>query len=330
MAHYAQLTLDQRYLIQSLTHQKNRQKDTAKQVSVNPSTISRELARYRQEYPNQPYRAATAQQLCKATAKRKPYKLQGALEEAVLKGLRQQFSPEQISGVMALEAGHKVISHEAIYSYIYRHQKSGNQELIACLRIRHKKRYKQRGVPQKRGRIPHRVGIEERPAIIETNTEIGHWEGDTVIGADHDGVLLTLVERVTKYAIIVKLPSKQAVFLATRLVTVLLKCPLPVRSITFDNGKEFTNHQRMSRLLKTSIYFARPYHSWERGLNENTNGLIREYIPKGCRISPIRPKDVPHRRTDWIQNQLNHRPRKTLGFLSPIQFALKHGIAFQT
>ena len=128
MAHYAQLTApaarsDQRYLIQSLTHQKHQQKDTARQVGVNPSTISRELARYRQQYPNQPYRAATAQQLCKATAKRKPYKLQGALEEAVLKGLRQQFSPEQISGVMALEAGHKVISHEAIYNYIYRQQK---------------------------------------------------------------------------------------------------------------------------------------------------------------------------------------------------------------
>ena len=193
---------------------------------------------------------------------------------------------------------------------------------------------------QKRGRIPHRVGIEERPAIVETNTELGHWairrwEGDTVIGADHDGVLLTLVERVTKYTVIVKLPSKQAIFLATRLVAVLLKCPLPVRSITFDNGKEFTDHQRMSRLLKTSIYFARPYHSCgpplrERGLNENTNGLIRQYIPKGCRISPIRPKDVPQRRTAWVQDQLNHRPRKTLGFLSPIQFALKHGIALQT
>ena len=159
---------------------------------------------------------------------------------------------------------------------------------------------------------------------------MGHWEGDTVIGADHDGVLLTLVGRVTKYTVIVKLPSKQAIFLATRLIAVLLKCPLPVRSITFDNGKELTDHQRMSRWLKTSIYFARPYHSCgpplrERGFNENTNGLIREYIPKGYRISPIRPKEV-----SWIQNQLNHRPRKTLGFLSPIQFALKQGIALQT
>ena len=123
-------------------------------------------------------------------------------------------------------------------------------------------RHKKRGVPQKRGCIPHRVGIEERPAIVETNTETGHWEGDTVVGADRDGVLLTLVERVTKYTITVKLPSKQATFLATRLIAVLLKYPLPVCSITFDNGKEFVpDHQRMSRLLKTSIYFAWPYHS---------------------------------------------------------------------
>lgn len=325
MAHYAQLTLEQRYLIQCLTQQKIPQKTIAHQVGVNPSTVSRELARYKIAHPLRPYMAAQAQTLRRPTINRRAYKLNGPLEEQVLTRLRQRFSPEQISGVLALEAGRKVISHEAIYSYIYRGQTTDNKELMSLLRIRHKKGYKKRGVPQKRGQIPHRVGIEERPPIVETNTEIGHWEGDTVIGADHDGVLLTLVERVTKYTIIVKLPSKHAIFLATRLIAVLLKCPLPVRSITFDNGKEFVDHQRMSRLLKTSIYFARPYHSWERGLNENTNGLIREYIPKGCRISPIRPKDV-----HWIQDQLNHRPRKTLGFLSPIQFALKQGIALQT
>ena len=117
------------------------------------------------------------------------------------------------------------------------------------------------GCPPKRGCIPHRVGIEECPAIVETNTKTGHWEGDTVIGADRDGVLLTLVERVAKYTITVKLSAKQATLLATRLIAVLLKYPLPVCSITFDNGKEFTDHQRMNCLLKTSVYFAWPYHS---------------------------------------------------------------------
>ena len=196
---------------------------------------------------------------------------------------------------------------------------------MAFLRIRHKKRYKKRGQPEKRGSIPNRVGIEERPAIVETNTEVGHWEGDTVIGANHEGVLLTLVERVTKYTLIVKLPSKHAHYLANKLIACLLRCLLPVRSITFDNGREFSDHQRISQDLKAPVYFARPYHSWERGLNENTNGLIRQYIPKYCQISIVKPGDV-----SWIQDQLNHRPRKTLGFLTPIQYAQKQGIALQT
>lgn len=254
----------------------------------------------------------------------------GALKEQVLNRPRERLSPEQISGVLALEAGHKRISHETIYQYIYRSKTVNDEDLITYLRIRHRKRYKKRGQAQKRGSIPNRVGIEHRPPIVETNTEVGHWEGDTVIGAEHDGVLLTLVERVTKYVLMVKLPSKNALHLANQVVRHLGKCPLPVRSITFDNGKEFTQHEHMSKGLKTAVYFARPYHSWERGLNENTNGLIRQYIPKGCRISIVRPSDVSARRPGWIQDQLNHRPRKALGFLSPIQFAQKQGIALQT
>lgn len=202
--------------------------------------------------------------------------------------------------------------------------------LYAEILIRHRKRYKKRGEASKRGQIPGRVGIEERPAIVETNTEIGHWEGDTIIGFDHDGVLLTLVERVTKWTIIVKLPTKKADQLAQASIKALRHCPIPSKTLTLDNGKEFTDHATMSSELGIQVFFARPYHSWERGLNENTNGLIRQYIPK----------QQPHRRTgislvkpefvSSIENDLNHRPRKTLGFLSPFQFAEKHQIAFQT
>jgi IS30 family transposase len=322
MAHYTQLTLTQRYQIQALSQQKYLQKHIASQVGVSTATISRELARNRPTDMTQSYQAQLAQQRSQQVRKRQAYKLNGALEEDVLTRLRQRFSPEQISGVLALETGQKRISHETIYRYCYSHHDTDGQLLTSYLRIRHRKRYHKRGKAQKRGSIPHRVGIEERPTIVETNTQLGHWEGDTVIGAEHDGVLLTLVERVTKYTLIVKLPSKHAVYLAHQAVAHLRKCPLPVCSITFDNGKEFTEHRRMSEGLKASIYFARPYHSWERGLNENTNGLIRQYIPKGCRISVVRPSDV-----SWIQDQLNHRPRKTLGFLSPFQFAQKQGIA---
>lgn len=193
------------------------------------------------------------------------------------------------------------------------------------MRIRHRKKYAKRGSVQRRGTIPNRIGIEHRPAIVDDNTELGHWEGDTVIGANHSGALLTLVERVTKVTIIEKLTSKNAKNLSKRLICRMKRCKVPVRSITFDNGKEFTEHQQISKALKAQIYFATPYHSWERGLNENTNGLIRQYIPKTCPISIVKKSDV-----HWIENQLNTRPRKTLGFLSPIQFALKHKIALQT
>lgn len=325
MAHYAQLTLSQRYQIQTLCQQQLRQKDIATQVGVSAATISRELARNRLPDTAQPYQAPMAQECTKHRRQRQAYKLRDSLKEEVLKRLRERFSPEQISGVLAVESGQKCISPETIYRYCYMHSDTDGQPLTRFLRIRHKKRYKKRGKPQKRGTIPHRVGIEERPAIVETNTEVGHWEGDTVIGAEHEGVLLRLVERVTKYTIIVKLPSKHALHLARQAVIHLNKCPLPVASVTFDNGKEFTEHRLISQGVKAPVYFARPYHSWERGLNENTNGLIRQYIPKGCRISIVRPGDI-----HWIQDQLNHRPRKTLGFLTPIQYAQKKGIALQT
>jgi IS30 family transposase len=137
-------------------------------------------------------------------------------------------------------------------------------------------------------------------------------------------VLLTLVERVTKFTIIVKLSSKKASLLAKSLISSMRKCKIPVKTITFDNGTEFAEHQKMAKDLKADIYFANPYHSWERGLNENTNGLIRQYIPKSCPISIVKKSDVY-----WIQDQLNQRPRKTLGYLSPIQFALNYKIALQ-
>ena len=327
MAHYAQLTLAQRYQIQTLTQQPLSQKQIAKEVGVDPSTISRELARNRQP---QVYQALAAQERRGQLRQRPAYKLTGSLKEDILKRLAERHSPEQISGTLARQAGQKVISHEAIYRFIYKRKATDRQVLMSYLRIRHKKRYKKRGQPEQRGNIPNRVSIEERPAIVETNTEVGHWEGDTVIGANHEGVLLTapadrLVERVTKHTLIVKLPTKHAHYLATKLIVCMLRCVLPVRSITFDNGREFADHQRISQVLQAPVYFARPYHSWERGLNENTNGLIRQYIPKSCRISIVKAGDV-----SWMQDQLNHRPRKTLGFLTPIQYAQKQGIALQT
>lgn len=324
MASYVQLTVAQRYLLQTLHQQKMAQKDIAQHLQVCPSTVSRELRRNRPSL-QQPYLATSAHQQTQNRRKRSPYKLQGELALQVKKYLKNRWSPEQISGVLSLEKkGQKCISPEAIYQHIYR-QQSGSESLIGYLRIRHKKRYKKRGSPQKRGSIPGRVGIEHRPAIVDTNTEVGHWEGDTVIGFDHDGVLVTLVERVLKYTCIVKVPSKKADIVGPAIEKALAHCGLPIKSLTVDNGREFTDHAAITAGLKIPVYFARPYHSWERGLNENTNGLIRQYIPKGQRISLVSDEFV-----SLIEDELNHRPRKTLGYLSPFQCAEKQRIALQT
>lgn len=323
MKSYRQLALEQRYQIACLLQQKVTQKSIAEIIGVNASTISREIKRNSSLLAD--YKACDAQILCSKRTERSRYKIKGELREMIVLGLRERHSPEQISGVLTLESVVNKISHEAIYQYIYSNKSTDHEPLNQYLRIRHKKKYAKRGTIQKRGVIPNRVGIEQRPAIVETNSEIGHWEGDTIIGANHDGVLLTLVERVTKVVIIEKLTSKHANKLTNKLINRMKKCNIPIKTITFDNGKEFSDHQRMAKALKAQIYFATPYHSWERGLNENTNGLIRQYIPKSCPISIVKKTDV-----DWIQNQLNNRPRKALGFLSPIQFALKHKIALQT
>ena len=253
----------------------------------------------------------------------------------VLTRLRDRLSPEQICGELQRVGARSTLHHETIYRYIYRHQAltdrqpTVHENLTQYLRIRHRKHYKKRGKPKKRQLIPNRVSIEERPAIVQTNTELGHWEADTVIGKDHDGVLLTLVERLTKYVLIVKLASKNARALAKAAIKALRRSGLPVKTITFDNGLEFACHELIGSQLGATTYFAHPYHSCgppvrERGLNENTNGLIRQYIPKDCAISIVWPSDV-----SWIEEQLNQRPRKTLGYLSPAEVAQNELYALQ-
>ena len=330
MAIYKRLTLAQRYLIQTLHQQRQTQLQIAQQVGVSQATISRELARNAHRPPQRLYQAEQAQKRATMAKARPPYKLKGDLRTLVISRLRDRLSPEQICGELARISATKRLHHETIYRYIYRDQKiadrqqSDHELLTEYLRIRHRKHYKKRGKPAKRELIPNRVSIDYRPAIVETNTELGHWEADTIIGKGHDGVLLTLVERCTKFVLIVKLKSKNALALAKEAVKALPRSKLPVKTITFDNGLEFACHEHIARQLKASTYFAHPYHSWERGLNENTNGLIRQYIPKSCPISIVRPSDV-----SWIEEQLNHRPRKTLGYLSPAEFAQKQIYALE-
>jgi transposase, IS30 family len=157
--------------------------------------------------------------------------------------------------------------------------------------------------------------IDERPPEVEQRSRIGDWEGDTIIGKSHQGAAVTLVERVTKYTLIEPIEAKTAQGVEEAILRMFEKCPLPVKTITFDNGTAFANHQQIAQKTRAAVYFAHPYHSWERGLNENTNGLIRQYIPQNQNIKELSKQDCNN-----VQDKLNNRPRKALGFLSPIEF----------
>lgn len=223
---------------------------------------------------------------------------------------RADLSPEQIAQRLDLEGGLQ-ISHEIIYRHIYADKHHGG-DLHQPLRSQKPRRKRYAGGQERRGTLRNRVSIDKRPAIVNKKTRIGDWEGDTVIGKHHQGGVVTLAERASRYVLAGPIRSKHAAGV-TAVTTRLLsphrdKC----HTITFDNGKEFAQHEHLAAVLNTDIFFAHPYHSWERGLNENTNGLLRQYFPKNMKLLDITDKQVQK-----AVDRLNHRPRKVLGFRTP-------------
>ena len=203
------------------------------------------------------------------------------------------------------------LHHSTVYRYL-RQDKSNGGTLWQHLRICSKPYRKRYGSTWTRGKVPDRVGIENRPAIVDRKTRIGDWEADTIIGKGQKSALLTLVERVTRYTIICKLDNLKAEDTARAAIRVLKAYKARVHTITMDNGKEFYQHTKIAKALKAETYFCRPYHSWEKGLNENTNGLIRQYFPKQTDF-----RNISNREIRRVQDELNHRPRKTLGYETP-------------
>ncbi len=224
--------------------------------------------------------------------------------------IRLGWSAEQISGRLKQE--NISISHETIYQHISKDKKNGGS-LYLHLRCQ-KKRKKRYGTAShdKRGQIPNKVSIDKRPAIVDEKNRIGDWEGDLIIGKNHKKALLTLTDRKSKLVKIVKIDSKKA-DVVENAVSAALK-GVRIFTLTFDNGKEFTNHENMSKRIEAKIYFAHPYSSYERGLNENTNGLIRQYFKKGSSFENITDQKVKE-----VENILNNRPRKTLGYCTPME-----------
>lgn len=306
---YHQLTEVERYQIYALLKAGHSQKEIAALLKRSPATINRELKRNR---GLKGYRPAQAQRLSdnRRAAAHKAIKVDDEVRLWIKRLLRQELSPQQVADYLR---AHKKISlhHETIYQMVYTDKAKGGN-LYKHLRIASKPYRKRYGHYDRRGRIRNRVGIDERPAIVEQRCRIGDWEGDTIVGGGRKGALLTLVERKTLYTVIIRLVSKRADLLANAAIAGMKKLKAKIKTITFDNGLEFAEHEKMAKKLDADIYFAHPYASWERGTNENTNGLIRQYFPKGTDFNAITDAEIQH-----VMERLNNRPRKTRGCRSP-------------
>lgn len=309
MGKYTQLTQEQRYQIYAFFKAGFSKTHIASEIEVHKSTISREMERNRGK---KGYRPKQAHFLAVERSKNanKFVKMTPEVINLIEGFLHQDFSPEQISGYLARK--HNIqISHETIYQNVFADKARGGN-LYRHLRQWHKKRKKRYGSYDRRGQIKGRVSIDERPPIVDARKRIGDWEIDTIIGKKHKGALLSIVERKSKFILIRKLPKKQADLVAQATVDLLNPYEEKVFTITADNGQEFAHHKDIKEQLKADVYFAHPYHAWERGLSENTNGLIRQYFPKGTDFQTITDKHV-----EMAMNSLNNRPRKTLGYKSP-------------
>lgn len=306
---YHQLTENERYQIYALKKVGLNQKAIAHQLVRSESTISREIKR---NSGQRGYRPKQAHAWCeeRRTQAAKARKLTDVVRCDIECLLRQQLSPQQVVGY--LKRVRKLsLHHETIYQLIYADKETGG-DLYTHLRIASKPYRKRYGVYDRRGRIPNRRGIEERPAIVERRGRIGDWEGDTIIGKRRQSALLTLVERKTLYTVIVKLNGKHADELAQAASDVMQSHKDRVKTITFDNGLEFAAHEKIAKRLKADIFFANPYCSWERGANENINGLIRQYFPKGTDFNRVTQAEI-----QAVMERLNNRPRATRKFKSP-------------
>ncbi len=310
---HKQLTPGKRYRIWSLLQQGYKQKEIAVIIEVHPSTVSRELRRNEDKELHE-YRYQTADGYATERQESKPKYtvITEQIETYIRQKLKEQWSPEQIAGRMKIDL-QKTISHETIYRFIYANKARGSR-LYKYLRHKNKKYHKRSHTYQKRGIIKDRRMIDTQSKIVEKKRRIGDLEIDTVIGKDHIGALVTVVDRKSKFTLIKHVPSKHAEVVTGALIEMLIPIKPVLKTITSDNGKEFAYHKQVSEVLETDFYFANPYHSWERRLNEHTNGLIRQYLPKKTDFTHISKEEIV-----TIQDKINHRPRKVLGFRTPYE-----------
>jgi IS30 family transposase len=308
---YCQLAQGERYAMANMMHRGYSYREIARILGRSVSTISREKRRNATQHDGR-YRAEKAQQYAMARRSRTRKQDQYSLEEweAVADLVVLKWSPEQIAG-RARSMRKRCMSKETIYRYLRRERRAGGQTW-RHLRIVSKFGRKRRGSPATRGRLVGKRHISQRPRAVELRVRMGHWEGDTVMGSDMRHCVLTLVERVSGYVIIKKLTARTKEQAAAALKQAIDEVKSKVRTITLDNGTEFHDYDKVEAECAVKFYFATPYHSWERGTNENTNGLIRQYLPKGMCMRHVTQQDC-----DAIAAELNDRPRRRLGFKTP-------------
>ena len=306
MHSYSQLTQIQRYQIYALLGIGHQQTEIAGIIGVHKSTVSREVKR---NTGKKGYRPKQAHQKAQGRRTKAKTRINDSDWHLIERLIVLDWSPEQISLYLD-EEQLLPVSHEWIYQHIYQDKRMGGR-LWKHLRCQ-KKRRKRYGSYEKRGQIPERIWIDERPAEVEKRQRLGDWEADTIISQGKQQAIVTLTERKSRLTLLKKVNDRTAKTVTQAMIDLLQPFTAQTLTITCDNGKEFSEHRAIAKALQADVYFAHPQAAWERGSNENANGLIRQYFPKGTNFSDLTDADISR-----VEMRLNHRPRKCLGFSSP-------------
>ena len=317
---YQQLTQEERIIIYVYRKAGFSVEFIAEEINRHKSTIYREFKRNKGKKGYR-HKQAHEKALIRRMTSKKAVRFTKRIRRLVREKLKLQWSPVQISEWLKISKDIS-ISHQRIYEFVEKDKMEGGSLYTNLRQWRRKRRKKYGSNASKRGIIKGRVSISERPAHIERRSTCGHWEGDTIIGKNHKSVMITLVERKFGWTEIIKVDSKNSDLVAREIVRAMKKYLPLVKSITFDNGLEFADHKIIARELKCRIYFADAYSSWQRGTNENTNGLIRQYLPKGSDFREFSRKYVR-----FVKSRLNNRPRLRLGFKTPEEMFRKELVA---
>lgn len=309
---YHHLTYAQRSQITILKDRGESANKIAKALKVHHTTVTREVKRNSENSTYHQEKAQAKSEFRKSSHSKAKKKMKPELVAMIKQKLELQWSPVQISGFLKKRSIEE-ISHETIYKYIWEDKRHGG---LLYKHLRHQgKKYNKRGHKLAgRGCIIARIDIDQRPQIVEEKSRLGDWELDTIIGTQGEDVLISMVERASKLTRLVKVNRKTADNVSKALIQALEPMKAFVETLTADNGLEFAYHQKVSARLSAGFYFAKPYHSWERGLNEHTNGLIRQYFPKKTNFADVTDEDIKR-----VEILLNNRPRKVLDFENPIE-----------